>query len=521
MEELAISYQVIIGFVVFFSLYSLWQGKKKNVANTKQAPEPAGGLPIIGHLHLLGGGKPLYRVLGAMADKVGPVFLLRLGVIRVLVVSTCEAAKECFTTNDQALASRPTYAAGKYLGYDFALFGFSPYRPYWREMRKIATVELLSSRQLELLKHVRAAEIDVCMKELYSAWASNGNRPVKVEMKQQFMDVSFNIVVMMIAGKRYFGKNIRGDEDEARRFQQGILEFFRLGGMILLSDSLPFLKWLDLGGYESAMKKTAKEMDSIMGSWLEEHRRMRLSGDVEGREDFIHVMLSTLEGAKLSADYDQDSIFKALSLNLIAAGTDTTAVTLTWTLSLLLNNPDVLKKAQDELDTHVGKDRNVDESDINNLVYLQAIIKETMRLYPAGPLAVPHLAMESCYINGYYVPAGTWMIPNIWKLQRDPRMWSDPEQFRPERFFTTQADVDFKGQHFKYIPFGSGRRFCPGILMATQVMHLTLARLLHGFDAVSPLGEPVDMTEGPGISMPKATPLEVLFTPRLPSRLYG
>ncbi|XXG55717.1 hypothetical protein AAC387_Pa03g3320 [Persea americana] len=143
-----------------------------------------------------------------MADKLGPVFMLRLGVIRVLVVSTCEAAKECFTTNDQALSSRPTYAAGKYLGYDFASFAFSPYRPYWCEVRKIATVELLSSRQLDLLKHVRAAEINLCMKELYGARASNGNRPVKVEMKQQFMDVSFNIVVMMIAGKRYFVKNI-------------------------------------------------------------------------------------------------------------------------------------------------------------------------------------------------------------------------------------------------------------------------------------------------------------------------
>ncbi|XXG55716.1 hypothetical protein AAC387_Pa03g3320 [Persea americana] len=215
-----------------------------------------------------------------MADKLGPVFMLRLGVIRVLVVSTCEAAKECFTTNDQALSSRPTYAAGKYLGYDFASFAFSPYRPYWCEVRKIATVELLSSRQLDLLKHVRAAEINLCMKELEA----------------------------VLCQEHW------GDDDEARRFQKAILEFFHLAGMILLSDSLPFLKWLDLGGYKSAMKKTAKEMDSIMGSWLEEHRRMRLSGDVDGREEFIHVMLSTLEGAKLSADYDQDTIFKALPL---------------------------------------------------------------------------------------------------------------------------------------------------------------------------------------------------------------
>ncbi|RWR77266.1 cytochrome P450 82C4-like protein [Cinnamomum micranthum f. kanehirae] len=521
MVELASPLQIIAGFVALVLFYTQWKRKKNESTNGKQPPQPAGALPVIGHLHQLGGGKLIFRVLGAMADKLGPVFMLRLGVNRVVVVSTWEAAKECFTTNDQALAGRPTNATGKYLGYDYAFLGFSSYGPYWRELRKIATIELLSNRQLELLKHVRASEVNTSMKELHNAWARNGNRPVKVEMKQQLKDVIFNIVVMMIAGKRYFGSNIRGDEGEARRFQKAIGELFYLGGIFLLSDSLPFLKWFDLGGYESAMKKAAKEMDSIMASWLEEHRRMRLSGVVEGREDFMHVMLSTLEGAKLSADYDQDTILKVLPLNLITAGTDTTSVTMTWALSLLLNNPNVLKKAQEELDTQVGKERNVDESDLKKLVYLQAIIKETLRLYPPGPLSVPHRAIESCYINGYYVPAGTWLISNLWKIQRDPRKWSDPEEYRPERFLTTQADLDFRGQHFEFIPFGSGRRSCPGISMAAQVMHLTLARLLHGFDLVTPFGEPVDMSDqGLGLTMPKEGPLEVLLTPRLPSELY-
>ena len=314
MVELAFPLQIIAGFVALAFFYTQWKRNKNKSTNGKQPPQPAGALPVIGHLYQVGGGKLLFRVLGAMADKLGPVFMLRLGVNRVVVVSTWEAAKECFTTNDQALAGRPTYAAGKYLGYDYAFFGFSSYGPYWREVRKIATIELLSNRQLELLKHVRAAEVNTCMKELHNEWARNGNRPVKVEMKQQLKGVIFNIVVMMIAGKRYFGNNIKGDEGEASRFQKAIGELFHLSGMFLVSDSLPFLKWLDLGGYHSAMKKTAKEMDSIMASWLEEHRRMRLSGDVEGREDFMHVMLSTLEGAKLSADYDRDTIFKTLPL---------------------------------------------------------------------------------------------------------------------------------------------------------------------------------------------------------------
>ena len=206
---------------------------------------------------------------------------------------------------------------------------------------------------------------------------------------------------------------------------------------------------------------------------------------------------------------------------LILGGSDTTAGTLTWAISLLLNNTEALKKAQEELDLHVGADRQVDDSDIKNLIYLQAIIKETLRLYPAGPLLGPREAMESCTVGGYNVPGGTRLIVNIWKIQRDPRVWTDPSVFKPERFFTNHENVDVRGQHFELIPFGSGRRSCPGVSFALQVLHLTLARLLHGFDLASPLDLPVDMSESPGLTIPKATPLEVLLTPRLPTKLYG
>lgn len=187
---------------------------------------------------------------------------------------------------------------------------------------------------------------------------------------------------------------------------------------------------------------------------------------------------------------------------------------------MLLNNTNILKRAQDELDIHIGRDRHVEESDIKNLVYLHAIVKETMRLYPAGPLSVPHEAMEDCQVGGYHVPKGTHLLMNIWKLHRDPRVWSDPHEFRPERFLTTHADVDVWGKHFEYIPFGSGRRACPGIAFAVQVMHLTLARLLHGYNLMSHSNAPVDMSEGLGLTLPRATSLEAHLTPRLPSKLY-
>lgn len=206
---------------------------------------------------------------------------------------------------------------------------------------------------------------------------------------------------------------------------------------------------------------------------------------------------------------------------LILGGSDTTAGTLTWVISLLLNNRNILKKVQEELDLHVGLERQVDDSDIKNLVYLQAVIKETLRLYPAGPLLGPREAMDDCTVAGYNVKAGTRLIVNIWKLQRDPKVWTNPSDFRPERFLTSHAHVDVRGQQFELMPFGSGRRSCPGVSFALQVLHLTFARLVHAFDLATPLDEAVDMTESPGLTIPKATPLEVLLTPRLPAKLYG
>ncbi|GFY86917.1 cytochrome P450, family 82, subfamily C, polypeptide 4 [Actinidia rufa] len=462
---------VIGAFVTLVFVYCALVGKKNqktSMISIKEAPQPAGAWPIIGHLHLLGGvDQLLYRTLGDMADKYGPAFNIRLGSRCAFVVNSWEVAKECFTDNDKALASRPTTAAAKLMGYNYAVFGFAPYSPFWREMRKIATLELLSNRRLEMLKH----------------------------LKRWLEDLTLNVVVRMVAGKRYFGAGADCDDDEARRCQKAIT---------------------------SAMKKTAKELDSILEGWLEEHRQRRRAGEATSEQDFIDVMLSLQEEGCLSNfEHDSNTSIKSTCLALILGGSDTTAGTLTWAISLLLNNTEALKKAQEELDLHVGADRQVDDSDIKNLVYLQAIIKETLRLYPAGPLLGPREAMESCTVGGYNVPVGTRLIVNIWKIQRDPRVWTDPSVFKPERFFTNHENVDVRGQHFELIPFGSGRRSCPGVSFALQVLHLTLARLLHGFDLASPLDLPVDMSESPGLTIPKATPLEVLLTPRLPTKLYG
>ncbi|GMY11641.1 Cytochrome P450 82A3 [Fagus crenata] len=194
------------------------------------------------------------------------------------------------------------------------------------------------------------------------------------------------------------------------------------------------------------MKKTAKELDTMMGRLLEEHKQKKLLGGAKnGEQDFMDVMLTILEDAGI-ASFDADTINKSTCL----LRSDATMILLTWTLSLLLNNEHVLRKAQEELNIHVGKDRHVDESDVINLIYLQAIVKETLRLYPPAPIIRFRAAMEDCTLStGYQIPAGTRLMVNAWKIHQDKSIWS-------ERFLTSHKDIDVRGHNFELIPFGSG-----------------------------------------------------------------
>uniref|UniRef100_A0A161ZY54 Cytochrome P450 n=1 Tax=Daucus carota subsp. sativus TaxID=79200 RepID=A0A161ZY54_DAUCS len=166
-------------------------------------PEPSGKWPLIGHFHLLGANKILHHTLGDMADRYGPVFSLKLGINRTLVVTSWEVAKECFTTQDKVFASRPTSVVGKVAGYNNRVMIFQEYGSYWREIRKLAVIELLTNRRLEMLKHVRESEVNVFIRELYEQWSSNGNgSKVVVEMKERFGDLTTNIVVRTVTGRR-------------------------------------------------------------------------------------------------------------------------------------------------------------------------------------------------------------------------------------------------------------------------------------------------------------------------------
>ncbi|KAH1057869.1 hypothetical protein J1N35_035934 [Gossypium stocksii] len=246
------------------------------------------------------------------------------------------------------------------------------------------------------------------------------------------------------------------------------------------------------------MKKVYKEFDQLVEGWLRKHREKIAENEANSEEDFMGVMLSKLRDVE---EHDANTINKATSPTLVLAAEDTTSITMTWALALLLNNRDALNKVQQELDSHVGKDKLlVTESDTKNLVYLQSIIKETLRLYPAAPLSVTHEAIEDCTVNEYNVSTGTWLIFNLHKIHRDPHIWTNPSAFQPERFMATHKDSDVRGKNLELIPFGS-------------------ANVLHWFEFET--SSAIDMREVPRLMSPKATPLEVYISPRLLAFVYN
>ncbi|KAL1309511.1 cytochrome P450 CYP82D47 [Arachis ipaensis] len=497
--------------LLFFSLFALSFQSKRHIhkAGARKAPPEAGGAwPLIGHLHLLGGQQPPHVTLGNMADKYGPIFTIRIGRKNLLVVSNSEIAKECFTVNDKAFAGRPKMIAYEILGYDYAIFSFKSYGPSWRNLRKMAILEVLSGHKIHMNSHVMLSEVKTAMNDSYNN--SNNKSMAVTEMDKWFGEISLNVMFRLVVGKRFTGHS-----EENERIRKALRDFFDLGASFVVADSIPWLRWLDLDGGEKAMKKTAKELDEFVQNWLEEHRLSRNHG---AERDYMDKLISSFDQG--FGGHDVDTLIKAACLTLILGGTDTTTGTLGWALALLLNNRQVLNKAVHELDRHIGTNRMVIETDLNSLVYLQAIVKETFRLYPPAVLSLPHESMDDCVVGGYHIPAGTQLWTNISKMQRDPALYPDPLEFRPERFLTTHKDIELKGQHFELIPFGAGRRMCPGMSFGLQMVQLTLANVLHGFDIATADGKPVDMVEHAGITNVKANPLKVILTPRLSTQAY-
>ncbi|CBI33745.3 unnamed protein product, partial [Vitis vinifera] len=437
-------------FVFLLLAFGIFFPRRRRYGNLPPSP-PA--LPIIGHLHLLK--QPVHRSLQRLSQKYGPIFSLRFGSQLAVIVSSPSAVEECFTKNDVVLADRPRLASGNAL-------------------------EIFSSNRLNMFLGIR-----------------------RDEMRPMLTELNFNIITRMVAGKRYYGEDL--EYAEAKRFRDIISEIFELlGALSNPADFLPILRWIGFGNHEKKLKKITRETKAILQGLIDEHRSGNDKGSVDNNSMIDHL----LSLQKTEPEYYTDDIIKGLVLVLILGGTDTSAATMEWAMTLLLNHPDVLEKAKVELDMHVGKDRLIEESDLPKLRYLQSIISETMRAFPVGPLLVPHMSSDDCQIGGFDIPRGTLLLVNAWALHRDPQVWEDPTSFKPERFENGERE------DYKLVPFGIGRRACPGAGLAQRVVGLALGSLIQCYDWKKISNTAIDTTEGKGLSMPKLEPLEAMCKAR-------
>ncbi|KAJ6302175.1 hypothetical protein OIU77_016295 [Salix suchowensis] len=294
------------------------RGSRYKTEKGLRAPEPSGALPIIGHLHLLGKQMTLARTFAAMADKYGPIFTIRLGKYPTVVVSNHEAIKECFTTHDRSISSRPRSSTGEYLGYNYAAFGFTNSGPFWRDMRKIVSIQLLSSHRLKSLRHVQVSEVHTLINDLYLLCKKNKQGSARIVISECFERLTINMITRMIAGKRYLRSTEAEKEEEGKRIGKLMKEYMYISGVIVPSDLIPFLGWMNhFPGPVKTMKRLSRELDSLMESWIQEHKLKRLESTTENTskmegDDFIDVMLSLLDDSMFG--YSRETIIKATAM---------------------------------------------------------------------------------------------------------------------------------------------------------------------------------------------------------------
>ncbi|XP_022985607.1 cytochrome P450 81E8-like [Cucurbita maxima] len=478
---------------VFLLLLLVFLFLQQFITRRRNLPPSPPSVPIIGHLHLLQ--RPIHQNFHNIAAKYGPIFTLRFGSRLALIVSSLQLAEECFTKNDVVFANRPRLLIGKYLGYNFTTISTTPYGDLWRNLRRLTSMEVFSTARLNAALSIRKDEIRRLLVKLHSESFA------KVELKSMFSELSFNVVMRVVTGKRYFGEEV-SNETEAREFRELMDEISRHGGASNWINFMPILKWIGFGEYEKSLAKLTKRADKFMQK-LVEYRRNQTGFEIEKQSTLLDRLLE-LQASE--PEYYSDEIIKGVVLVLLRAGVDSTSVTMEWAMTQLLNNPEVISKAKAEIDTKIGRDRLVDESDLANLHYLQAIIYETFRLHPAAPMLLTHYSSDDCTVAGYDIPRGTMLMVNAWAIHRDPKLWDDPMSFRPERFLGAGNELLSN----KLVPFGMGRRACPGETMAQRLIGLSLGLLIQCYEWKNVGYQKVDMTEGGGITIQKVQPLETM-----------
>ncbi|KAL2330855.1 hypothetical protein Fmac_018436 [Flemingia macrophylla] len=421
--------------------------------------------------------------------------LLHLGRVPLLVVSSADAAREVMKTHDRVFSDRPHSKMFDILLYGSKDVATAPYGEYWRQIRSISVLHLLSNKRVQSFRGVREEEVEEIMENIRHSCSSN----LPINLSEILSRVTNNIICRVSLGRKY-------GEERGRDFQKLLVEFTELLGTLVVGDYVP---WLDcftwVSGLYHRAKWVATHFDEFLDEVIEEHVNGTKGDTVEHNSNFVDVLLWMQRTNVVGFPIDR-TVIKALILDMFSAGTDTTSTLLEWTMTELLRHPIVMKKLQDEARSVAGDRKHITEEDLGHMQYLKAVVKETLRLHPPIPLLVPRQSMQDIQLNGYHIESGTRVIVNYWAIARDPMHWDQPEKFKPDRFLNSSIDV--KGNDFQLIPFGAGRRGCPGSTFAMLVSELVLANLVHKFDWALPSGDnTIDMSETTGLTLHKKNPI--------------
>ncbi|KAK3129630.1 hypothetical protein QOZ80_6BG0482560 [Eleusine coracana subsp. coracana] len=461
--------------LIVFILYVV-KHRQSGGGGGKLPPSPP-SLPLVGHVHLMS--SLAHRSLLDLQLRYGSsggLLLLQLGRRRTLVASTAAAATDIFKHHDVAFASRPGGAVADKLMYGRRNVSFAPYGDHWRRAKKVAVVHLLSPRRVEALARVRAAEA----------------------------------TALVDAVRRRRGGRRRAEAAPGRA-----------------DDVLPAAAARAVRratGLEKKLDEQVAAWDQFFAEIMAAHAEKGADGaGKEEAEDIMGVLLRLREEGSTEGLELTDDVIKAIVKDMIAAATDTSSLTVEWTMAELAANPRVMAKLNDEISrvfTNADHTDTIVQADLGRMEYLRAVLKEVLRLHPPAPLLVPHYSTTPTVVQGYEVPANTSLFINAWAIGRDPAAWDEPEEFRPERFVGgSSTGVDFRGSDYQLVPFGAGRRVCPGINFALPIVELALVSLLHHFEWSLPHGmrpEDLDIGEAPGLTTPPRVPL--VLVPR--ERLY-
>ncbi|GJN10215.1 hypothetical protein PR202_ga28292 [Eleusine coracana subsp. coracana] len=530
---MAVALAAIFVIAVLRSVVCSPRGGRKKPLRLPPGPR---GWPVFGSLGALTGPLPPHRALAALAARYGPLMHLRLGSHHAVVASSAHTARLVLKTHDLALADRPRTAAGEITSYGYLGIVHTPYGAYWRMARKLCATELFSARRVDSFARVRDEEMRALARGVFDDAAHRAEGVGShVAVREHLARLTLRNILRMAVGEKWSGCY---GSAEGAAFRGALDEAFAVTGAVSnVGEWVPWLGWLDVQGHVRRMKALKAMFDRFYEQILHEHeerRREKAAGEAFEARDLVDVLLQRVEEDKVNDDNTEaeaearltrDGV-KAFIQDIIAGGTESSAVTMEWAMTELLRRPDAMAAATDELDRVVGRERWVTERDLPDLPYLDAVVKETLRLHPVGPLLVPHHAREDVAVGGYDVPAGARVLVNVWAVARDPASWPDaPEAFRPERFLMMGrgVDVDVRGAHFELLPFGAGRRICPALGLAMKVVAVGVATMVQRFqwrlpDGVAP--ENVSMEEHFGLSTRRKVPLVAVAEPRLPARLY-